>query len=129
MGRSGVSLCCHVCLVFVLLAASERVCGLVIYLSARAPERFILTAIQAHPSFPLPLLLFSSTTPPAVCSYYTYLTAFNQRIFTLNLTNLLSFYLIFRAARISFPPFSFPSPVSFPFAIAFCLCFRFIGIS
>lgn len=68
------------------------------------------------------MLFLSSPLFPslsAVCSYYTYLTAFNQRIFTLNLTNLLSFYLIFRAARISFPPFVLPS--SLPVPLCNCL--------
>lgn len=102
-------------LCFVLLAASVRARVWPCYLFKRtAPERFILPAIQAHP--PFPFLTSPPPSPPAVCSYYTYLTAFNQRIFTLNLTNLLSFYLIFRAARISFTPFSFP----FSFPISLC---------
>lgn len=130
-GRSGVEWGklvspCLSCVLFFWQRACERACGLVIYLSAQHQSALFFQQYRLNL---LSLSPFSCLSPPAVCSYYTYLTAFNQRIFTLNLTNLLIFYLIFRAARISFTPFSSPFPYSFPFAICFCLCFRFIGIS
>lgn len=104
---------CLSCVLFFWQRACERACGLVIYLSAQHQSALFF---QQYRLILLSLSPFSCLSPPAVCSYYTYLTAFNQRIFTLNLTNLLSFYLIFRAARISFTPFSFP----FSFPISLC---------